>query len=178
MLIIVGLLNSVLGTSKRDALITDDISKLRQIGLAASIYESDFDGSHPLSTQPLLSNGRIEGHLVQSALDPTREGWLNLIVLSMSKTNPNFARRLPATRVSFTGTGDLFRGKMRSEVQSSPGAGWLIAFSTNRSANVGMPEEMLEGPFLRLTFEGAVVRRKSAERNRELVYIDLFRDPL
>jgi len=178
---IASLLLSVLGNSKREALLTEDVAKLPQLGAAAQLYESDHDGMHPLSVQPLTRTSRADPVLVQSALDPTKEGWLNLLVLTMSKSNPNYTRRRPSTRISFVGVGDLFRGSAGAELRSSiasseDSSGWLIAFSLNKVAHVERPREMLSGAYLRLTFAGAVLRRNSAEREGELAYQDLFRD--
>lgn len=181
-LIVSSLLFSVLGSAKREAFVADDIAKLRQLGVAAQLYESDNDGSHPLSVQPLLQADRIDKVVVQSALDPTKEGWLNLLVLTMSKSNPNYRRRLPDHRISFVGAGDLFRGVAGSEIRGNVSSaenssGWLIAFSVNKVAHLGQPREMLAGSHLRLTFGGAVLKRNSIERKGEIAYKDLFLDP-
>lgn len=164
--------------ARRSAFLTDDISRMRQFGVAAQMYmDSNPNGGTLGHLKPLLDQDLVPHSLTYSPLDPTSRGWVNSFLEYQSKTIPQARQRIYTYPQSYFGFHDLFPSVYDIETfKQKPGApGWLVAVSPNTEMNPSVPFAMLGGPIFRLTFDGAVVRRTPPKR-KDITYIAAFRD--
>jgi prepilin-type N-terminal cleavage/methylation domain-containing protein len=159
--ILAGILLPVLVASKRSAIKTDDLSKLRQMGLAAAMYEDRF-GEFPLSASQLVSNGMVPPELCASMRDASRAGIANDLAVF---TNRKFAdyEKIPIApyKSSFAGLAEFGMGQpiMRNYVLTGPAPGWLID-ATDSNKELWPTPSQWSGTYRRLCIDGSVVVRQ------------------
>jgi type II secretory pathway pseudopilin PulG len=176
-LILTAIAMPVMFRARHSAWRTDEISKLRQLAIAGQIY-SDQYGAFPVSTTQVYGQGYGIEQVVHSKRDPYPEGFVNAFLAWRNKDNATSpARSLRGYKVTFAGVGDFFSvPSMPSFSEDGPGAALFHQFlsRTNDRQNAGWLMSIGEGgaqadffrithqfqrPILRLTFEGAVIRR-------------------
>ena len=159
-ILLVSLVAPALGEATKRAARTDDISKLRQIGMAATLYESDND-SHPLSLVNMLLAQKLDGRLFESSRDPYPEGLANGVVQFMGPPSPSYGMIPPTSRISFLSLGDYYApGSLVDEIRSDSGAGWVVNLveDTKLGPSMGSPCQW-QGKYDRLRFDGSVSRQ-------------------
>ncbi len=159
--VISGIMLPVLVNSKKSAHRTDDISKLRQLGQAGAMYETQY-GEFPLSTLQLVAANMVPVELCTSTMDTTAKGIGNELA---TFTNPKLpaSYRIPEApyKNSFVGLGEfgLHAKTMDDYVMTGPNAGWLVDASESQRTEWPTPTQW-KGTYRRLTIEGAVIVRK------------------
>ncbi len=162
--------------ARRSAMLSEDISRLRQFGVAAAIYSDTNNGVLVGRMQPLLDQKLFNHTLTHSNLDPTPQGWVNAHLEYYSGHNPKLRNLMYTKPQSYFGIHDLFPKRDLEEFRNLPGdPGWLVAVSPNPELSIKRPSFMLNGPMFRLTFSGAVLR-KQPEKSNVVEYIAAFRD--
>jgi prepilin-type N-terminal cleavage/methylation domain-containing protein len=184
--ILAGILLPVLAGSKKSAYRGDDMSKLRQMSVAASLYEDRY-GEFPLSTSQLVSTGLVPPELCASMRDSTSEGLANMLAKFSSRryAGPEQAGAAPY-KSSFIGLGEfgLAPSAFRDYVLTGPNAGWLIDVTESIKTEIPTPTQW-EGNYRRLTMEGSVITRQhkdyqcynDGERKPCRMSVLLFVDP-
>jgi prepilin-type N-terminal cleavage/methylation domain-containing protein len=156
-----GIMLPVLVGGKKSAHRTDDISKLRQLGQAAAMYEAQYN-EFPLSTRELVSAGMIPAAMCSSKMDITEKGIGNELATFTNRKMPTYAQ-IPETpyKNSFIGLGDfgMPHQVMDEYVLTGPGAGWLVDATESEKTEWPTPTQW-KGTYRRLTTEGAVITRK------------------
>lgn len=147
-------------TAKRSALRADETSRLRQIGIGFGLYEED-SGHQQYGTRVLVSEGYIPSSLLNSALDPTEKGIANQIAEEITKELSHFHESVPY-RSSFPAF--LVFGQFNEtfeKVMERPNAGWLVSLSDTKTRRTDSYLGAVEGQYLRLTLDGAILHRKT-----------------
>jgi type II secretory pathway pseudopilin PulG len=176
-LILTAIAMPVMFRARHSAWRTDEISKLRQLAIAGQIY-CDLHGEFPVSTKQIYGQGYGIEQVVHSKRDPYPEGFVNAYLSWRNKDIVDSpSRALRGYKVTFAGVGDFFSvPSMPSYSEVGPGSALLREFlsRTNDRQNAGWLMSIGEGgaqadffrithqfqrPILRLTFEGAVIRR-------------------
>jgi prepilin-type N-terminal cleavage/methylation domain-containing protein len=156
--VIAAILFPVLSSSKKQARKVDDISKMRQLGLAGAMYQEKY-GVLPLSTVQLVAEGAIPRELCQSHLDETEEGIANVTSDLENKAMGAFTHLTRADyKNTFIGMGEfgLSTDMYDKYIESGPGAGWLVDV-TMSSKNIFPNPAQWDGKYMRLLADGAVV---------------------
>ncbi|MEZ0325289.1 MAG: type II secretion system protein [Fimbriimonas sp.] len=159
--VISGIMLPVLVNSKKSAHKTDNLSKLRQLGQAGAMYESQY-GEFPISTQQLVNSGMVPSTLCTSVTDTTKTGIANELAVF---TNPKLrtGAKIPVTdyKSSFVGLAEFgLSAKVMDEyILTGPNAGWLIDATDSERTEWPTPTQW-KGTYRRLTTEGAVIVRK------------------
>lgn len=160
-LILVGITLSVILGSKERAKIVAEISGMRQISQAASIYQADYDGVHPLSVAPVINADYLSLELAQSPLDFTQNGLL--VEFWNNVAMPSQWRKQTSGRISYIGVGDsnMPFSDFEANIRDKEGAGWLVSFTrAHRDSITGNNLKIPgSGPYLRATLEGSVLHR-------------------
>ena len=127
-LILVGILVPVLIRAKASSFQTNDISNLRQMAVAGSLYEQEY-ASPALGSAPLVAVGLIPKSICTSALDPTRNCLANEVasIFTLAMTGHDYLRR--DYRVSYLGLWDYVYSEswMEKYVANFGNPGWLVS---------------------------------------------------
>jgi len=151
-LVLAALVFPVMGAAKRRADATDDIAKLHQIGLAATLYHEQ-NGSYPTTVSVLVDSNLITHHAAVSRADNYRLGMANEFI----KGNPSATSKLTDYKRSYLGTSDIGiqPRAFNDQIQGQQSAGWLIdILSLERPQGVGLAA--MEGKYLRLLLDTSV----------------------
>ncbi|MCW5938750.1 MAG: hypothetical protein KF884_05615 [Fimbriimonadaceae bacterium] len=156
--VLMPLLSSALLQGKR----SDDLQRMRQLGVAAAVYASEA-GVAVKSCAELVEARRVREELCSSVADPTREGYAN-IFRRQAYDRLREPRRSPKDyRLSFVGIADVV-GMHWLLSKGSPGtSGWLIDVAGTDQGRFQSPEPRLalrQGPYRRLLDDSAVVVRR------------------
>lgn len=111
--------------------VADDLSKLRQLGLAESLY-AEQNGGYAFSPSGLVAAGLAPSSLLASSADPTTRGLANEMRVRTPRPEP------PPYKVSFLSLGDTLgmwdREKQKLTLEeyqplftSDSTAGWLVS---------------------------------------------------
>jgi prepilin-type N-terminal cleavage/methylation domain-containing protein len=159
--VVSGIMLPVLVNSKKSAHKTDDLSKLRQLGQAGALYESQY-GEFPLTTQQLVATNMVPSTLCYSNMDTTKTGIANELTTFNNPKMPFDLRLSQAPyKNSFVGLGEygLTNKVMDEYVMTGPGAGWLVDATASEKTVWPTPTQW-KGTYRRLTMEGSVITRK------------------
>jgi type II secretory pathway pseudopilin PulG len=158
-LVLSGVVLSVFLLGKDRAKVVVDMSNLHQLGLAAAIYASDYDGVHPLSVLPLLRAGQIDTRLVTSPTDESDKGLA--IVFRSGIGLPTDEYESFEAKITYIGPGegDWTNSVYEMMIKDRPNQGWLVDLTRGeRDHETGI--SMTEGPYRRLLFDTSVVTRR------------------
>ncbi|MCW5937185.1 MAG: type II secretion system protein [Fimbriimonadaceae bacterium] len=166
-------LQPVFITSKRQAMQSDSTSRLHQLGLAAQIY-SEANGLKVRSCFELVEAGQVQSSLCTAPLDPTQEGYSNIVMRQLSRGRLGDKSVHPRPyKLSFVGSRDANVSDAEL-AKASSNLGWLIDLSPSESESGGVIEPLLlamrKGVYLRLLEDTSVVRRvftKVSIRNKQ-----------
>jgi prepilin-type N-terminal cleavage/methylation domain-containing protein len=178
-LIVTAIALPVLFRAKHSAWKTDEISHLRQLAIAGQLYSDQF-GEFPLSTVSLYGSGYGIEKVVLSRRDPYPRGFVNAYIAWENANNTTAPTRpLRNYEVTYAGFGDFYPvppmadyfsggpldyllADHRKLAAERADAGWLVSIGEG-GGQAHMKDLTLQfrKPVLRLTFEGAVVRRPS-----------------
>jgi prepilin-type N-terminal cleavage/methylation domain-containing protein len=164
--VLAAILLPVLLSSKRRGSSADSISKLRQIGQAANLYEQAV-GQYATRTWQLVAEGTIPASLCEAHNDASPRGMENEFIQAMAeryvKLGVQPAPRETDFKSSFIGAGAFGRGSETVTRRAALlGAGWLLDFTDTPRGTMPYPQ-LWEGTYRRLLFDGAVVTRILAD---------------
>jgi type II secretory pathway pseudopilin PulG len=181
----------VMFRARHSAWRTDEISKLRQLAIAGQIY-SDLHGAHPVSTAQLYGYGYNIEQLIHAKRDPYPEGFVNAYLAWSNSDNATTpGRPLRKYPVTFAGIGDFFPvpsmpdyfadgpsahllAEYLARTTDRENAGWLVSIGEGGSqADFFRITHQFQRPILRVTFEGAVIRRPNcaiSTKSGEMAY--------
>ena len=153
--VLMPLLSSAILQGKR----SDDLQRLRQLGVAATLYQSE-TGHKAWSCAELADVRRVETSMCSSLADPTPEGFANIFRKQASKWHPTLTPK--DYRLSFVGLRDVAGSTVSLGQGSTGGFGWLIDISGSNQDGYARAEPRLllrRGSYRRLLEDGAVVQR-------------------
>ncbi len=157
--VLVAIILPTLNSARKRSLLSQDVSNMRQFGIAAELYADTNNGVFPGFLAPLHASQFVPKELMKSPLDSTSEGWLNQYFEDQVRFNPNVKNRKYPFKQSYFGFHDLLRNTNVEEFRSLPGnPGRLISISPKPSYNLKPPLRLLGGPIFRLHFDGSVKR--------------------
>ena len=165
-LVLAGVIASVFLTAKEQAKTVVDISNLHQLGIAASIYASDYDDNFPLSVYDLLRNGQSLKGATDSPLDTTARGlaydFRNGMALDLWMPPANMQR------VTYIGPGDggWTWSHFQEKMADATNAGWLV--NLVRAKRRGKTVQGSHGRVQRLTLEASVINRSVEARTESI----------
>lgn len=138
-----------------------DVSNLRQCGVAASVYASDYDDKHPLTVRSLIAERRIPLEVCRSPSDPYPEGYMKRWI----ERKPILLKWIlgPLPNCSYLGPGDANWSyeTFQRKILDGRNPGWLVNLVRCRPpANRPNGERDL-GPYLRLLIDGSIQPRVS-----------------
>lgn len=142
---------------------TTEISALRQLGLAASLY-SDQHGDLPYSVQPLVAHGMVPKEICASHLDPTTDGIAN----EFCRHSPSYYGFIAPYKSSYLGLREYglfnlpFQKELIEDLKGHDRFGWLISLTSSKPEVPGEMAGQFKGKYMRLTSDGSVIRRDHA----------------
>lgn len=159
LIVLVAIVFPTLSSARRSSHLTQDVSNLRQFGVASELYSEANNGVIAGFLAPLHSAKLVPIELMESSLDSTKDGWLNLYLDHVARSSPNVKNRKYPYKQSYFGFRDLFRHSDIEAFKTLPGnPGWLVSVSPNSKYDLNFPFKMLSGPVYRLHFDGSVKR--------------------
>jgi type II secretory pathway pseudopilin PulG len=158
-LVLAALLLPVLASSRRQAQSTSDLEKMRQLGVAASLYH-DETGGWALSAVDLIRTQNLPKEICSFATDPSKRGLGNDIAGTIAVES-----RLPADtfqselRNSTLGLREFFitDKAIKDFIIEGKAGGWLLEASTAKMKPYGAIYPI--GRYRRLCFDTSVVVR-------------------
>lgn len=164
--ILAALLFPVFSQARFQALMTDDMAKLRQAGVAHELYNLDYD-IPAYAVEALVITGYLGEEMLESRTDTTEKG---LGILHYRRT----ADEIPWTgpRVSFISASRSYADRcdwqFMLEENRDRGAGWLLALPdvevagqpTTHPDGTQSHEVRVTGRYLRLLLDGSVQIRR------------------
>jgi prepilin-type N-terminal cleavage/methylation domain-containing protein len=161
--ILAGLVISALIHARSNARQVDNISRLKQLGIAAEIYHAR-EGEWPLGTAVLVDAGLVPSSLCLASNDSTRMGLANALISKSKNPMIDAGSLLVPYKSSFIGLREYGIGKRDTERWLTPDAdgGWLIDATPAdpTDAPFGTDPVFWRGRYRRLLFDGSV-RSKS-----------------
>ena len=160
-IIIVSVISVVFIGVKERGKFSVDISNLKQIGFAASMYATDYDEKFPLTVRQLIEERRIDKSICVSPSDTTEKGlmWHFLDKLGLI----NYKVFEPIPRCSYVGLGDgMWTYNQFSKILTGTNPGWLVNWAR---ANLSDSYLGPTGPYQRLLVDSAVVSRYMGYRS-------------
>lgn len=149
-------------SAKRSAMVTDETSRLRQLGAAFALYENQYGIPH-YDVGPLVDLGLVPSTLLSSPLDPTPNGMGNAVANLTHQKLPHMDYELPyrSSFPSFLAFGQ-FNETFATKIDGKAGAGWAISLSTCRPLADSYFVFTEHCRYQRLLTDGAVVRRTAS----------------
>lgn len=173
-MILAAVIIPVVSKSKYQALETTEISNLRQIGLAGSLYRDEYGVNQLLDLAPLVHTGVLDPKLLSTAADPTALGYHHEyrdrdILSEVAPGNKKGA--LWGYRVSFAtpvGTYGVPEKRYARWLTDDPTAGWVVSLSRALRDGCAIDGDRNEagrtcGAYLRPTNDGSVLFRHSRD---------------
>lgn len=161
-LILLAIVAPAIVNAKRSAYAANDISNLRQIGVAAIAY-SEEAGEHPRGIQLLEARGLMPTSIVTSELDGTPRGQAYELAAEIARDSRMYLRRITPYRRTYVSLYDMFFAiaAVAGPNGEADSAGWLVSLAEGSPIIVeGRPIwKIWKGQFLRLKFDGSVVAR-------------------
>ncbi|MBX3114810.1 MAG: type II secretion system protein [Fimbriimonadaceae bacterium] len=158
--ILIGVVMPVLAKAKTAARKTDDLVRMKQIGLAATLYRDDYDGEITRGIDVLVESGRLEKYMASLTADPTSKGIGN-IVASQTDLFMGIGGDLTLPYKNSTiGLREYRIGENADRfLLEGPAGGWLLDFTQMTKQN---SEDYIDstGTYRRLCFDTSVVTRK------------------
>ena len=144
---------------------TTDISNLRQLATAYSLYENQFERP-PISSVPLVLSELAPTSILRSNFDISGNGFANHFRVIASGFSKSIAEKPTSYRDSYLPIGDSGLNHTGIDLAAKENSfGWLISFSDTFPSNPtgGSPlpgdEYVWQGIYLRLTPNGSVLVR-------------------
>jgi type II secretory pathway pseudopilin PulG len=155
-------LPSLIG-AKKSAKSVDDLSKLKQLGLAANLYREE-TGRWPRGTNDLVILKLIPTEICSFSADPSAKGLANQVGVA-SDSIP--VLQPLGLEVSFRNSPIGHREYRLEEtsidkwVEPGTAGGWLVDFSASKLVSGPTPNDytMSEGTYRRLCFDTSIVKR-------------------
>jgi len=158
--ILIGIVLPVLSKAKVAARGTDDLNRLKQIGLAATLYQEEYDGQLTRGIDVLVDGGRLPKNLAAFSGDATREGIGN-IVASQIDLFPGLGGDISLPYKNSTIGLREYRVGMNADTYlvNGPSGGWLLDFTKMSKQS---SEDYIDsvGTYRRLCFDTSVVVRR------------------
>jgi prepilin-type N-terminal cleavage/methylation domain-containing protein len=173
----------VMSSSKTRAKVSVDISNMRQLAVAESLYTADNDDRRPLGVRRLLAAGYATPEIVVSPDDPFQIG-LGRQMLESMRAHPT-VMRAPVPKFSYIGPdeGGWKHEDFQARIAPGVNVGWLVNL-VRCNIPYGAPSGA-RGRYQRLTTEGAVISRSRGYMSgvldgqyegKILSFVELFRD--
>ena len=154
--VLVGILIPVIQGAKQRAKVSNDISQLRQLGAAASLYANQNDERFPAGCPELVDAKLVPTQLCGGMNDANPSGSVNLFLDSHGVEIPSYLGLKVPYKHSFLGFRELRfdAAKTASELKDATNTGWLVDLSEAK------PSEPYgrtwEGRYRRLLYDTSV----------------------
>jgi prepilin-type N-terminal cleavage/methylation domain-containing protein len=155
--ILMGLVLPVLSKAKFEALKTTDVSNLRQMAIARSLYQESNDDSTGTRIRWMVNAGVVPKAICASPLDQTKEGLADLMRYTADPPDNEHV----SYKDSFVPAAEVMGKQTMLDVESSRNGGWLVSLSLcqPKTGPTLSPSSGFQGRYLRLMMDGAVVQR-------------------
>ncbi|MCU0316499.1 MAG: hypothetical protein MUC92_07900 [Fimbriimonadaceae bacterium] len=163
-LLLAALILPVSSAALERARLTSEMSQLKQIGVAASLYEIDNDQKMLVHLDRLVESKRVAHTVLASRLDPFEAGVVNEAIKSGDWSFPYRGLELPPYRRSVLDPHMVTGPIVWSFAKQSGTGGRAVLFTNLQREKDPMIREsasraMIRSAFLRLTFQGSVFHR-------------------
>lgn len=165
--LLLGILLPILAGAKQRAKVSQDLSALHQLGVAAAMYH-DANERWALGTPPLVAAGLVPSSIVVSPSDAWTGGFANALVGVLETRTDAYKGIATPYRRSYVGLYDYAAPykQFQALVEEQPGAGWLVSLTESRPTVTNGIEDSQEsfllgqaGTYRRLLLDGSVLRR-------------------
>lgn len=158
--ILAGLLLPTISAGRKRAMDADDLHRLRQVAIAASLY-AEASGKNPDTVTVLVRAGLIPAEVCSSRSDRTMRGLSNDLIERSSSLRTKDPTLIPSYRNSFPGLRefDVISWVRMRWIDTNSAGGWLTSFGISERNDWYEPF-LWHGPYHRLLFDGAVVTRR------------------
>ncbi len=158
-----GVAAPLLVSAKERAAGSAEMSQLRALATAQSLYTAD-TGGIPLSTATLVQGGYVSRDQCSAPTDPTSRGIANELDDDISHSSAMYGDLLVPYRSSYIGLRELafpsaWIGKY---LKDKPGAGWLVSLTTIQHSDPEHWNSMYSGTYRRVCLDGSVQVRTFA----------------
>jgi type II secretory pathway pseudopilin PulG len=167
--LLLGLILPALKSAQQSGLENDDIARLRQLGMARSMYASEYE-TEIYRCPPLVAAGLAPAGLCHSKSDYVPGGLANLVLSALAKHSSFYAPAVTPYPMSYIAAGDLLFPKDIARVETQQAAGWLVNL-IRTEIDLDDPANAIFAPgqYQRLLLDGAVINRS---RTRYAVQVD------
>jgi prepilin-type N-terminal cleavage/methylation domain-containing protein len=159
MMVIAAIIAPVIVRSKESARGTNDISNMRQLGLAAAMY-AEQNGEPPTGCPVIVSSRLAPESLCSGMIDPYKEGLGNRLVRALAQRSKAYEGLDVPYKLTFVGWREFALPKEITEdvMQRDMSVGWLVdlAPSENIPEEEPYPPAALTGRYRRLLLDGSV----------------------
>ncbi|MFW5697249.1 MAG: type II secretion system protein [Fimbriimonadaceae bacterium] len=161
--VVAAIIFPVYSQAKKRSTAASDISNLRQIGLAASLYQDEHE-TVPLAgydTRTLLKQKRIEVELLRCETDPTDRGWNNHFRAVLTRGGRQADWIIKPTDYFDSHINALDRMSkvhLLDIKETDPESGWLAALTHSKPNRIDPDRSTIftGGSYHRLLFDGSV----------------------
>jgi type II secretory pathway pseudopilin PulG len=159
LIILAGLALPVLRQAQQQAYVSDDMARLRQIGMARSIYDQERQGQI-YRVDPLVQAGYLSASFTKSLSDSTSKGIANQEISKLGSGSTLYQSLVTDYPLTYLGLGDVLPASAaRLNVEEQPAGGWLINLVRTENPLESPSYLFWQGRYQRLLFDGAVVNR-------------------
>ncbi len=155
--IVAALLTTVLIAGKERSKVAVDLSNLRQLGLAGSMYASDRDDAYPLSVRPLVRLDPSLERICASPSDTAEIGLMRTFINELTLAS----KMIPddGTRCTYIGPADgLWTWESyRRKIADGRNPGWLVNLARSKPHRGRVVASL--GVYQRLLLDGSVQTR-------------------
>jgi prepilin-type N-terminal cleavage/methylation domain-containing protein len=154
-LVVAAITTPVISRAKYGALLTSDLSNLRQIGQAAEMYHLSYD-EWTYSVTPLVENGLVPPKLLSASTDTYPRGIANKAA-EVVRERP---RPYYPFRNSYISQHDYGVKSTRLQYPGEfPASGWLLLLTEYEPVSTLYVPTLPEFRYLRLCYDGSIVKR-------------------
>jgi len=158
--ILMGIVMPVLAKAKVAARKTDDLIRMKQIGLAATLYRDENDGEITRGVDVLVESGRLQKNMAALSADPTSRGIGNIVASQVELFSGIGGDLTLPYKNSTIGLREYRIGENADRfLLDGPAGGWLLDFTQMTKQN---SEDYIDGigSYRRLCFDTSVVTRR------------------
>ncbi len=183
--VVTALLFPVISRARRSAQLAVDSSNFRQIATGYGLYVES-SGGGDASLLHLLDSGIVPSSVMRSRLDRSDKGMLHdaLIKMGPNEFIEKQLQRTPFPFISYVACDDVVRAGFSDKFKNQRSGGWMVFLYEREPGTVFPMHAFSSAPYLRLTFDGGVLKRRLVSRDlviqgrpsRGFEFDDLFMD--